>query len=102
MGLVTAHLAESDILSLARECRITERQLAILCLIAAGHTSGDTAAELHISRHTVAQHIGEILRRFGARSRGEFIARAYAAGLLMPGAWPPQATHDATAAKGFL
>ena len=69
---------------------LTPRETAILCLIAGGHTNAQTARRLHISHHTVAQHIADMLRRAQASSRGELIARAYAAGVLAPDIWPPR------------
>jgi DNA-binding CsgD family transcriptional regulator len=68
---------------------LTPRETAILCLIAAGRTNAEAARKLHISHHTVAQHIADMLRRAQARSRGELIARAYTAGVLATGIWPP-------------
>ncbi len=69
---------------------LTPRQLDILCLIAGGLTSTEIAARLHISQHTVAQHVGDMLRRYCAKSRSELVARAYAANLFAPGVWPPR------------
>ena len=69
---------------------LTPRETAILCLIAGGHTTNQVAKRLHISRHTVAQHIGDMLRRTQASSRGELIARAYATGILAADIWPPR------------
>jgi DNA-binding CsgD family transcriptional regulator len=42
-----------------------------------------------VSRHTVAQHIAQMLHRSGARSRAELVARAYCAGILPTDIWPP-------------
>jgi len=71
---------------------LSPRQLTILCLIARGWTTMQIAAELHISHHTVAQHIADMLRRFGARSRSELIARAFVVGYLSTAhGWPPHA-----------
>lgn len=67
----------------------TEREAAILCLIAEGLTNAQAARELLISRHTVAQHIALMLRTAGARSRAELVARAYSEGTLRTGVWPP-------------
>ena len=69
---------------------LTLRETAILCLIAGGHTNAQTAKRLHISHHTVAQHIADMLRRAQASSRGELNARAYTAGVLAPDIWPPR------------
>lgn len=71
---------------------LTERELAILCLVAGGLTNRQIARELLISHHTVAQHVAEMLRRCHARSRCEMVARAYSAGVLEAGVWPPRMT----------
>src|ERR1700733_12470250 len=70
--------------------QFTERESTILRLIAAGRTNVETAAQLHISHHTVAQHIAEMLHTIGARSRAELVARAYYIGLLRTDSWPPE------------
>ncbi len=67
---------------------VTAREAEIMCLVAAGHTNAQVGRRLHISHHTVAQHVADMLRRCGARSRCELVARAYAAGCLS--SWPPQ------------
>jgi DNA-binding CsgD family transcriptional regulator len=72
-----------------RELCLTHREVAILCLIAEGQTSAQAANSLHISRHTVAQHIAAMLRKSAARNRGELIARAFVVGLLATDKWPP-------------
>ncbi len=72
-----------------RGLTLTSRELAILCLIAAGLTNSEAARRLHISRHTVAQHIAEMLRRMQARNRAELVARAYTSGTLSITHWPP-------------
>jgi DNA-binding CsgD family transcriptional regulator len=66
----------------------SDREMQIICLVALGLTNAEVAWQLHISHHTVAQHLSDILRECGARSRCELIARAYAAGILVN--WPPQ------------
>jgi DNA-binding CsgD family transcriptional regulator len=71
------------------EAILTDREGAIACLIAAGLTNREVARELSISHHTVAQHVATMLHRFGARSRCELVARAYAVGTLATGVWPP-------------
>jgi DNA-binding CsgD family transcriptional regulator len=77
------------------EVTLTPRETAILCLIAGGCTNSQAARALHISRYTVAQHIADMLRRVAARNRGELIARAYSAGILAPGTWPPRTRDSA-------
>jgi DNA-binding NarL/FixJ family response regulator len=69
---------------------LTGREADILCLLAHGLTNWQIARELLISQHTVAQHVAEMLRRCHARSRCELVARAYSAGVLQTGVWPPR------------
>jgi len=68
---------------------LTAREMSILCLVAAGLTNSEVSRRLHISRHTVAQHIANMLQRAPARNRAELVARAYAAGMLNIAEWPP-------------
>lgn len=68
---------------------LTPRETSILCLVAEGSTNAQAARKLHISRHTVAQHIAEMLHRTQASNRAELIARAYSCGILAIGVWPP-------------
>ncbi len=61
---------------------LTNREIDVLELIAAGLTNKGIAGELGISEHTVKFHVGSILSKFNAASRSEAIARAMQAGLL--------------------
>lgn len=74
----------------AESFALTPRETMILCLVAGGLTNAQAARQLHISRHTVAQHIAEMLQRARASNRAELIARAYTSGLLATDAWPPR------------
>jgi DNA-binding CsgD family transcriptional regulator len=66
------------------------REIEILLCSAAGMNAGRTGLELCISRRTVEFHLAEMLRRTGAQSSVELVARCYAAGILVPDAWPPR------------
>lgn len=76
----------------------SERETQIICLAALGLTNVEAARRLHISRHTVAQHLSQIMHECGARSRCELVARAYAAGILA--SWPPRRISDAAREPG--
>lgn len=67
----------------------TEREVDLLCHVAAGKTNEEAAMAMNISGHTVAGHLRAMLDRCRARSRAELVARAYAGGVLLPYAWPP-------------
>ena len=54
--------------------RLTPRQTEILRLLEQGRSTAQIAAELKISRETVRNHVQDILRAVGARSRLEAVA----------------------------
>jgi DNA-binding NarL/FixJ family response regulator len=56
--------------------RLTPRQREVLAHLANGHSTDQIAAELHLSRETVRNHVRHVLRRLGASSRLEAVAIA--------------------------
>jgi DNA-binding CsgD family transcriptional regulator len=56
---------------------LTERELEVLRLVAAGRGNRDIAAELFISPKTASVHVSNILGKLGVSSRGEAAATAY-------------------------
>jgi DNA-binding NarL/FixJ family response regulator len=56
--------------------RLTRRELEVLRLLAEGLGPVEVAAQLVISRKTVATHIDHILTKLGARSRAQAVAMA--------------------------
>ena len=61
---------------------LTERELEVLRLVAAGRSNRDIAAELFISPKTASVHVSNILGKLGVSSRGEAAATAYRQRLL--------------------
>ena len=61
---------------------LTERELEVLRLVAAGRGNRDIAAELFISPKTASVHVSNILGKLGVSSRGEAAATAYRQHLL--------------------
>jgi DNA-binding CsgD family transcriptional regulator len=61
---------------------LTSRELAVLRLLAAGHTNGQIGAELFISPKTASVHVTSILRKLGVTGRVQAAAVAERAGLL--------------------
>jgi DNA-binding NarL/FixJ family response regulator len=61
---------------------LTERELEVLHLVAAGRGNRDIAAELFISPKTASVHVSNILGKLGVSSRGEAAATAYRQHLL--------------------
>lgn len=56
---------------------LTEREVEVLTLVAAGMTSRDMAAELVISQKTVARHLSNIYTKLGVSTRAAATAYAF-------------------------
>jgi DNA-binding NarL/FixJ family response regulator len=69
---------------------LTPRERGVLEALAAGNSTDNIAASLHISRVTVRNHIQRILAKLGARSRLEAVALGIRAGIIAPPAANPQ------------
>ncbi|ADB30592.1 transcriptional regulator, LuxR family [Kribbella flavida DSM 17836] len=57
---------------------LTDRELEITQLIARGLSTGQLAARLYLSQHTVRDHVKSIFAKTGVTSRGELVAKLYA------------------------
>ena len=66
---------------------LTEREVEVLCLVAAGKTNRGIAQDLFLSEKTVASHLSHILTKLGLPSRAAATAYAYEHGLIRPGQW---------------
>ena len=55
---------------------LSERELEVLALIAAGNSNREIAAKLFVSTGTVKTHINRLYRKLAARSRTQAVARA--------------------------
>lgn len=64
---------------------LTGREIEILQVAAAGHTSREIAEKLFISENTVKNHVRNILDKLGLRSRNEAVMYALREGLIRPG-----------------
>jgi DNA-binding CsgD family transcriptional regulator len=61
---------------------LTERELEVLRLVAAGRSNRDIAAELFISPKTASVHVSNIMGKLGAATRTEAAAKAHTLRLL--------------------
>jgi DNA-binding NarL/FixJ family response regulator len=61
---------------------LTARERRVLELVAEGATNREAARQLHLSHHTVKDHVSSLCRKLHARNRAEAIARAQRLGLL--------------------
>ena len=62
--------------------RLTDRELEVLGLLAAGRPNRGIAEELVVSLDTVKKHVGHVMDKLGATNRTEAVARARELGLL--------------------
>jgi DNA-binding NarL/FixJ family response regulator len=64
---------------------LTERELAVLRLVAEGPTNAEMGARLFLGVTTVKTHLGHALAKLGLRDRVQAIVLAYETGLVTPG-----------------
>jgi DNA-binding NarL/FixJ family response regulator len=61
---------------------LSQRERAVLELMASGATNPEIAGSLHLSKHTVKEHTSAVYRKLGVRNRTEAVQRAQRLGLL--------------------
>ena len=61
---------------------LTDRERAVLGLMASGATNPEIAEQLHLSKHTVKEHTSAVYRKLGVRNRTEAVQRGQRLGLL--------------------
>lgn len=54
----------------------SEKQQRVLGLVAAGLTTKEIAAQLHVSDACVKKHVGKLIARYGATNRASLVALA--------------------------
>jgi DNA-binding NarL/FixJ family response regulator len=61
---------------------LSDRERAVLKLMASGATNPEIGEALHLSRHTVKEHSSAVYRKLGVRNRTEAVQRGQRLGLL--------------------
>ncbi|MFF7162239.1 PAS domain S-box protein [Streptomyces sp. NPDC008086] len=73
-----------------RPAKVAPIEARVLALLAGGATTARAARETGLTVDGVNYHLRRLSARWGAANRTELVARAYAKGVLAPGAWPPE------------
>ncbi|MFE2144227.1 LuxR C-terminal-related transcriptional regulator [Streptomyces sp. NPDC059456] len=76
--------------------RLTDRERAVLVLLACGLSNGEIGTRIHLSLGTVKDHVRSILSKLGVPNRLQAAVLADRAGLMAP---QLAATHHTTAAR---
>jgi DNA-binding NarL/FixJ family response regulator len=63
---------------------LTEREVAVLELIAQGRSNAEIARDLTISLDTVKSHVKHVFNKLGVRDRAQAVIAAYESGLVSP------------------
>ena len=74
---------------------LTDRELQIFHLVAAGLSNGEIARRLVISPLTAKTHVSRIRGKLDCRDRAQLVSLAYETGLVTPGAGHEPASSDA-------
>jgi DNA-binding NarL/FixJ family response regulator len=75
-----------------RQEHLTEREVEVVSLVAAGFSNVEVAKNLSVSVHTVVRHMTAMLRKTGQVSRTGLVSRMYRDGILVTGEDGPHPT----------
>lgn len=73
LGITDAH--ENDWEAIARDYKLTSRELEVLVVVCSGLSNPDIAQKLYISESTVKQHLSHIYRKINVKNRYELLQK---------------------------